>query len=171
MSSKKLKIIGNSSKITVAGISDIPAKTDTGAEFSSIWASDISITEHNDLKFRLFAPESPLFTGEYLTVPPEDYKAIVVRNSTGQEHVRYRAKLPAIIHGKRIRAYFSLADRSRNNFPVLIGRRTLRGRFLVDPAKLAVPYPAREADLSLNDELLADPHKFHQKYIEEQPNN
>lgn len=162
----KLKIIGNSSKITVAGVSDIPAKTDTGAEFSSIWASNITMTENNELKFCLFAPESPLYTGECITVPMEDYKAIMVRNSTGQEHIRYRAKLPTIIHGKRIRAYFSLADRSRNNFPVLIGRRTLRGRFLVDPAKLAVPYPPREVDMGLNDELHSDPQKFHQKYIE-----
>ena len=169
MSNKKLRIIGNSAKITVAGISDIPAKTDTGAEFSSIWASDISITDDNELRFCLFAPESPLYTGEHVTVSPEDYRAIMVRNSTGQEHIRYRAKLPAIIRGKKIRAYFSLADRSRNNFPVLIGRRTLKGRFLVDPSKLAVPYPPREADMGLNDELKADPQAFHEKYITKSP--
>lgn len=165
MSAKKLKIIGNSSKITVSGISDIPAKTDTGAEFSSIWASNITLTDNNELEFCLFAPESPLYTGEIITVPVEDYLAIMVRNSTGQEHIRYRAKLPAIIRGKRMRAYFTLADRSRNNFPVLIGRRTLRGRFLVDPSKLGVPYPPREADMGLNAELKADPQAFHQKYI------
>lgn len=64
MSTKKLRIIGNSSKITVAGIPDVPAKTDTGAEFSSIWASDITMTDDNQVKFCLFAPESPLYTGE-----------------------------------------------------------------------------------------------------------
>lgn len=164
MSTKKLKIIGNSSKITVSGISDIPAKTDTGAEFSSIWASDITMPSSDEIKFRLFAPESPLYTGEYITT--HDFKPVSVRNSTGQEHIRYRVKLPAVIHGKRIRAYFTLADRSRNNFPVLIGRRTLKGRFLVDPSKLDVPYPPREADWKLNDELMADPQKFHEKYIE-----
>ncbi len=163
MSNKKLKIIGNSSKITVAGITDIPAKTDTGAEFSSIWASDIAMTDDHKIQFCLFAPGNPLYTGEKITV--EDFKAISVRNSTGQEHIRYRVKLPAVIRGKKMRAYFTLADRSRNNFPVLIGRRTLKGRFLVDPSKLAVPYPAREADTSLNDELKADPKAFHQKYI------
>lgn len=163
MSTKKLRIIGNSSKITVAGIPDVPAKTDTGAEFSSIWASDITMTDDNQVKFCLFAPESPLYTGEPIMV--DDYKAISVRNSTGQEHIRYRVKLPVVIRGKKMRAYFTLADRSRNNFPVLIGRRTLRGRFLVDPSKLAVPYPRRETDNSLNDELKSDPQAFHRKYI------
>lgn len=163
MSAKKLKIIGNSSEITVSSISGIPAKTDTGAEFSSIWASDITLTDDNELQFCLFAPESPLYTGERLAT--REFSAILVRNSTGGEHIRYRVKLPAVIRGKKMRAYFTLADRSRNNFPVLIGRRTLRGRFLVDPAKLGVPYPPREADRSLTAELNSDPHAFHEKYI------
>lgn len=163
MSNKKLKIIGNSSEITVSGISGIPAKTDTGAEFSSIWASDITLTADNELKFCLFAPEIPLYTGEIITT--KDFSAILVRNSTGGEHIRYRVKLPAVIRGKKLRAYFTLADRSRNNFPVLIGRRTLRGRFLVDPARLDVPYPPREADHSLTEELNSNPQAFHEKYI------
>lgn len=163
MSNKKLRIIGNSAKITVAGVPDVPAKTDTGAEFSSIWASGITMTDDNQVKFCLFAPESPLYTGEPIIV--DDYKAISVRNSTGQEHIRYRVKLPVIIRGKKMRAYFTLADRSRNNFPVLIGRRTLRGRFIVDPSKLGVPYPPREADRGLNDELRSDPQAFHRRYF------
>lgn len=89
----------------------------------------------------------------------------MVRNSTGQEHIRYRAKLSAVIRGKKVRAYFTLADRSRNNFPVLIGRRTLSGRFLVDPSRLDVPYPLREADMGLNDEMKANPQAFYEKYI------
>lgn len=159
-----LPIIGNSVRIKVAGISGIPAKIDTGATISSIWASDIRLTSDNRLEFSLFAPESPFYTGERISV--DDFKARNVRNSTGHEDVRYLVTLPTTIKGKKIRVSFTLADRSRNDFPVLIGRRALKGKFLVDVSKLGVPYPPRPINGLLNQELAANPQKFHKKYME-----
>lgn len=164
---KKLPIIGNSALITVAGIENVPAKIDTGAESSSIWASDIKLTPDNRLEFCLFAPGSEFYTGERLST--DDYKAMLVRNSTGQAKVRYRIHLPVTIKTKRIMASFTLADRSKNNFPILIGRRLLKNKFLVDVSELEVPYPARATDMELNTELKQDPQKFHQKYMSSDP--
>lgn len=163
MTKKPLTIIGNSVRVTVAGIKNVPAKIDTGAESSSIWASDIVVTNDNHLEFCLFAPESEFYTGKRIVA--KDFRAMLVRNSTGQTSVRYRVMLPITIKGRRIRAGFTLADRSRNNFPILIGRRLLKNKFLVDVSQLDVPYPARDADTSLTEELKADPQKFHQKYM------
>lgn len=163
---KALPIIGNSVRIKVAGIAKVPAKVDTGATISSIWASDIRLTPENHLEFSLFAPESPLYTGERLTV--DDFKVRNVRNSTGHETIRYMVALPTVIKGKKIRISYTLSDRSRNDFPVLIGRRALNGKFLVDVSKLSVPYPPRPINDLLNQELRADPQKFHQKYMENQ---
>lgn len=163
MSSKDLPIIGNSVRIEVAGIKEVPAKVDTGAESSSIWVSDIVMEEDGRISFCLFAPGSEFYTGERLY--SDDYKAMSVRNSTGQATVRYRVHLPVVIKGKKIKAGFTLADRSRNNFPILIGRRLLKGRFLVDVSKLDVPYPSRPEDTRLNEELSNNPQEFHQRYI------
>ncbi len=163
MGTKKLKVIGNSVLITVSGVGGIPAKVDTGAESSSIWASDITLNDAGQLEFCLFAPESEFYTGERIVC--EDYSAMLVRNSTGEATVRYRVKLPVTIKRKRIRAGFTLSDRSRNNFPVLIGRRLLKNRFLVDVSRLDVPYPPRTQDMQLNEELEQDPKAFHETYF------
>lgn len=164
MKTKHLPIIGNSVRITVAGIKDVPAKVDTGAESSSIWASNIVLTPENQLEFCLFAPGSEFYTGEVLKT--QEFRAMQVRNSTGQISIRYRVHLSTVIEGKRIKVGFTLADRSRNNFPVLLGRRMLNNKFLVDVSRLDVPYPTRTEDMMLNDELDQDPQKFHQKYME-----
>ncbi len=161
---KDLPVIGNSVRIKVAGIAHIPAKVDTGATISSIWASDIRLAPDNRLEFSLFAPGSPLYTGERITV--DDFKVRNVRNSTGHETIRYLVFLPTVIKGKKIRISYTLSDRSRNDFPVLIGRRALNNKFLVDVSKLGVPYPPHPINDELNRELKADPQKFHQKYME-----
>ena len=164
MTTKELLTIGNSVRIAVSGIRRIPAKVDTGATVSSIWASEIRLTKDNQLQFCLFAKGYELYTGEVITV--DEFKVRSVRNSTGQETVRYMVSLPTSIRGKRIRISYTLADRSRNDFPVLIGRRALNGKFLVDVSQLGVPYPPRPVKGRLNQELQADPQKFHKKYME-----
>lgn len=164
MTTKELRTIGNSVRITVSGIRRIPAKVDTGATVSSIWASEIHLTKDNQLQFCLFAKGHDLYTGEVITV--DNFKVRSVRNSTGQETVRYMVSLPTSIRGKRIRISYTLADRSRNDFPVLIGRRALNGKFLVDVSQLGVPYPPHPVNGRLNQELQANPQKFHKKYME-----
>lgn len=158
-----LPIIGSNVKVDIADHKKIPAKIDTGAEFSAVWASNVIITPENHLVFSLFAPESPFYTGERIEVA--DFAARTVRNSTGHEQIRYRVQLPVRIQGRKIRMNFTLADRSRNNFPILIGRRAIMGKFLVDVSKVNIRTEKKTVDLSLNDELKSDPQAFHQKYI------
>lgn len=162
-SSKPLDIIGNSVEITVAGVEHVPAKVDTGATISSIWVSDIRLNPDNTLEFSLFGPTSPLYTGERLTA--KSFRVRKVRNSTGQETIRYMVPLSSIVKGKKIRISYTLADRSRNDFPILLGRRALNGKFLVDVSRLDVPYPPRAVNAALNQELQQDPQKFHKKYM------
>ena len=70
--SKELGIIGSSERITIAGIENVPAKIDTGADSSSVWASHIRVTRDGILKFRLFDEGSPYYTGRTL-----DRKSVV----------------------------------------------------------------------------------------------
>lgn len=163
-SAKPLKVIGNSVVVKISDIQDIPAKVDTGATISSVWASSIDLTPDNQLEFCLFAPESSLYTGKKITV--NEYSVRKVRNSTGQEEIRYLVALPTVIHGKKIRVTYTLADRSKNDFPVLVGRRAINKKFLVDVSKLAVPYRPRPINDELNQELQSDPQAFHKKYMQ-----
>lgn len=160
-----LPIIGSTAYIKVAGIDKIPAKIDTGADSSSIWASGITVNADGQLEFCLFAPKSPFYTGERLST--NEYKVQRVRNSTGDVHIRYRIALPATVNGKRMRIGFTLADRSRNNFPVLIGRKSLNNKFLVDVNKTAVKRPKPMDSTDLAAELAQNPQKFHQKHMSE----
>ena len=50
----QLKVIGSTEFIDVAGIKNVPAKIDTGADSSAIWASNIEMQKNGILKFSLF---------------------------------------------------------------------------------------------------------------------
>ena len=110
----------------------IPAKVDTGADSSAIWASEIE-QEEGVLSYSFFAPGSTYYTG--LVHKTSRFKVTSIRNSFGHEEIRYKVYLKVSIGKHTIRRWFSLADRSRNNFPILLGKNFLRGRFVVDVAR------------------------------------
>lgn len=158
-----LDIVGSTEYVEIAGVKNIPAKIDTGADTSSIWASNVNMQKDGTLEYCLFSEESPFYTGEVLT--SSDYMVKLVRSSHGDQQVRYRVRLPITIGGKTFETTFTLADRSRNNFPILIGRHTLEGNFFVDVSKSSVSRKVNQRSRKLNEELKNDPYKFHQKYI------
>lgn len=164
MSAKKLEIIGNNTLIKVAEVEQVPAKIDTGADSSAIWASDINLNSQNQLEFCLFGPESPLYTGEKMVF--NEYSVRRVRSSNGAVSVRFRVAIPTEIQGIKIRVRYTLADRSANQFPVLIGRKTLQDKFLVDVSQAELDRPTTMDQSSINKELSANPQKFFQKYIQ-----
>jgi len=125
------QIIGRKSYIEfpLQGISGVPAKIDTGADRSAIWASDI-MEKGDKLSFKLFDITSPLYTGKEIQL--KQYKLISVKNSFGKAEFRYKVTMTTIIEGKKMNVRFTLADRSNSSQPVLIGRRTLKGKFIVD---------------------------------------
>lgn len=160
--SKDLEIIGNNTFVSLYGRANIPAKIDTGADSSSIWASNIKITKDGILKFRLFGPTSPFYTGK--VIKRSDYKVASVRSSNGHAQIRYRTKLKFKIQNRTIIALFNLSDRQINAFPVLIGRRTLKNKFLVDVSSQVIKPPKAVKTRVLAQELAKNPRKFYKKY-------
>lgn len=130
---RQLTIIGRAERIDLPkqGIFKVPAKIDTGADSSSIWGTDIRETP-DGLEFRLFGPDSEFYTGELLKFPPEEYEVTRVANSFGQKEYRYKVKLTVRVNGRLVKGSFTLADRSDKTYPILLGRRLLSGKFLVD---------------------------------------
>lgn len=163
-----LKTIGSTALVSISGrkkTGKVPAKIDTGADSSSIWASNIRIGKDGVLRFCLFGEGSPFYTGKI--IKRSDYKVAVVRSATGEEQIRYRTHFTIKIKGRRIRALFNLSDRSRNNAPILIGKRTIRGKFIVDVSKTTVKLPKNPRTTGLNAELKKDSYKFYKKYHKE----
>lgn len=132
---KQLTTIGRAEKIELRdyGLESIPAKVDTGADSSTIWASAIS-EDTKGLHFTLFGPGSEYYTGEMCHVAKSDYVQTQVENSFGHSETRYKVKLSVTLKGHQVRATFTLSDRATKTYPVLLGRRLLRGKFLVDVA-------------------------------------
>ena len=156
-------IIGSTELIEVNGIKNVPAKIDTGADTSAIWASDIDMKKDGTLVFSLFGPKSPFYTGQQFE--STDYKARIVRSSHGDTQVRYRVKLPVKLGGRHFETTFTLANRSRNVFPVLIGRHTIEEGFLVDASVSKIERQKNPHSMRLNQELKKDPYAFHHKYL------
>ncbi len=128
---KTKKLIGRAEKISFPefDIVKVPVRVDTGAKTSSVWAT--SIVEKDDiLSFRLFGQASPLYTGQIHHT--RQFEKTVVASSNGQAEERYKVRLLVKLKGKKIRARFTLADRSQQAYPVLVGRNVLRGKFIVD---------------------------------------
>lgn len=171
-SEKKLVTIGRNTAVDFVGYADgVPAKTDTGADSSSVWVSNLVVTSAGELEFTLFDESSPHYTGK--VIRRTHYNVAVVRSATGHEQIRYRTGFSIKIAGKRIRATFNLSDRSRNKFPVLIGRRSISGKFVVDVQR-AEYKDAKQVFFvengRLNEELTKDPYGFHKKYYQKNVN-
>ena len=156
------EIIGKNAFVDVLNYKNIPAKIDTGADSSAICVSDVSIAEDNILRFKLFYPGSPFYDGKVIEY--KDYRAILTRSSHGEEKICYRVYLPLTICNHKIKTLFNLSDRSKNYFPILIGRRTISRKFLVDVSRGPVPIKKPKSH-HLNRRLKANPYLFHQEYI------
>lgn len=108
---------------------NVAARIDTGAKTSAIWASEIS-KKGDRLHVVLFGPSSKHYTGEELIL--EHFQKTLISTSTGEVEQRYKVRLVVHLAGRRVQAFFTLADRSQQVYPVLIGRNVLLGKFVVD---------------------------------------
>ena len=162
MSNKKT--IGRAVKIDLPteGIDGVLAKIDTGADSSSIWASELEMSQDGVLSYVFFAKGSQYYSGK--RHKSSQYKVRRVWSSAGVPQVRYRVKMTIVVEGRRIRGTFTLADRSQNNYPVLLGCRLLNGKFLVDVSK---GFKMKRHEISakqLTLEAKQDPVVFFKKY-------
>lgn len=127
-------IIGRIEKVSFidSDIEGVPARVDTGAYRSSVWATKIR-EENGRLRFTLLGPTSSFYNGKELTTT--EYRTVEVENSFGHKQKRFSVFLSIVIAGRRIRSNFTLANREMKTYPALVGRKLLRNRFLVDVSR------------------------------------
>jgi hypothetical protein len=157
---KEKSVIGSSEYIVIGRRKKIPAKIDTGADRSAIYASNIEVHPDNTLTFSLFGENSPFYTGKLLK--RKKFGVAKVKSSNGGVEYRYRTHITITLANRKIRATFYLSDRSKHRFPVLIGRRTLRNKYLVDVSKAKIKLKTPKVT---NRGFKQSPYNFHRDYI------
>lgn len=105
----------------------LPARIDTGAAKSSLYAQELRIQE-NMAEFRL--PEK--YGGLRLRLLIVEWRHL--RTTEGLKR-RPVVDLELCIGPKRLRTKVALDDRAGLKYPLLVGRNTLSGTFIVNPKK------------------------------------
>lgn len=145
------RILGRAERIDLPAFAmvNMPAKVDTGAYSSSIDCQAARVVKQGDqevLEFVLLSPGREGYTDKKLHTT--DFTQTEVTNSNGQER-RFVIFTDMIVRGERTRCRFTLANRSKLRYPVLIGRRFIReANYLVDVAQgQGLPQDEEERDL------------------------
>jgi hypothetical protein len=141
--SDSLTVIGRRDRIDLPelGYKNIKAKIDTGAYGCAIHCSMIKVVRLQGkevLSFILLDPDHPAYQDKihYFDL----YTDKLVKSSSGESEHRYIISTDVVIFRKRIRTDFSLTDRSDMKYPILLGRKFLRRRYLVDVRLKEVSY-------------------------------
>lgn len=118
------------------GISEIKAKIDTGADNSSLHAFRMKRFERDGVPYIRFQ----LHPRQRKRKPSVACEAVVVmerkvKNPGGRTELRPVIQTKLIVAGREIDALVNLTTRDEMTFRLLLGRRTIRDHFLVDPGK------------------------------------
>lgn len=117
-------------------VDNVPAKIDTGAYRSSIHATNIRIIlKKSGKQYLRFTILGHAAHGTQRVVETTKFKKRSVTSSNGHTSERYEVRLKIRLGYKIYLTAFTLTNRSNNVFPVLIGRKALSGRYLVDTNK------------------------------------
>ncbi len=128
------------------GLRNIHAKVDTGAYTSSLHCHNARVVD-GVLEFILLDEEHPEFTGMKFFFP--EFKERNIKNSFGEVERRFVIITSLKIFNEEITTEFSLSNRGSLKFPILIGRKIVRGRFLIDVSKKNLSYKEKRRLRSL----------------------
>lgn len=111
----------------------VKAKVDTGAYRSSLHCDFIEQFEQNGQTFLKIQTTdmSGRPIGDHAVVLKQE-RMVGVRSSNGQVQHRPVVLLPVKLADRQFQAEFTLSNRQDMKFPILLGRKFLRGRFIVD---------------------------------------
>lgn len=140
-------VIGASDIIDLPSLKlkNITCKIDTGADTSAIHTYHVQIIQKNDypiLQFRVLDPSHPLYVKRVFNF--KNFFQTRIRNSFGEEEERYVIKTKVLMFGKIFYTEFTLANRQEMRYPVLLGKKFLENRFLVDVSLKNVSYKHKQ---------------------------
>ena len=114
-------------------LEDVKAKIDTGANSSSIHASyikEVKASNGDGLILRFC-----LLGNRKLRFEAKNYDKRKVKSSNGHVQERFMVKMRIKLFGKTYKTDVTLAQRKEMKYPILLGRKLLRNRSVVDVSK------------------------------------
>lgn len=137
-----MEVIGRKDIVSfpLFNLKEVPVKIDSGAYSSSIHCSSIRLV-HGDvdiLEVIFLDEQTPGYSGEKMLFSEFSIKTVKSSNGIAQE--RYFVKGTIELFDSTIETVFSLTERRGLKNPVLIGRRVLNKKFLIDPSKVNLSY-------------------------------
>jgi hypothetical protein len=118
------------------GVFETKAKVDTGADNSSLHAFNVERFDRDGVDFVRFEVH-PRRRSRRPTIQCEAPVAMEkkVKNPGGRIEVRPVIRTKVIVAGVEMDALVNLTSRDEMGFRMLLGRRTVRGKFIVDPGR------------------------------------
>lgn len=127
------------------GVFETKAKVDTGADNSSLHAFGMERFERDGSEYVRFdvhpkqRSKKPVIHCEAPLVMEKK-----VRNPGGRSELRPVIRTTIVVAGVELEALVNLTSRDEMGFRMLLGRRAVRGRFIVDPGRSYLgPRPQR----------------------------
>jgi hypothetical protein len=122
--SKQKTIIGSEEFVSFPelNVNMIHARVDTGAATSSL---GVKWVKEEEGVISCLLPNKQVVTFD-------SFKKKIIKSSFGHTEERYVVKILINVLGRKVRTNFTLADRSKMKFPILLGRKLLKGKFMVD---------------------------------------
>ena len=117
-------------------LEDIDLKIDSGAYTSSIHCSnieEITIDGKNFIRFKLLDPEHPFYNNKEFTT--KNYASKLVKSSNGISEKRFLVETEIVIFNEIFPIHLTLSERKDMKFPILLGRKFLNKKFVIDTTK------------------------------------
>jgi hypothetical protein len=128
------------------GVVEMKAKVDTGADNSSLHAFNVERIERDGAEYVRFEIH-PKQRSKKPTILCEAPLAMEkkVKNPGGRTELRPVIRTRVVVAGEVIEALVNLTSRDEMGFRMLLGRRAVRSRFVIDPGRSYLgPRPSRE---------------------------
>lgn len=126
------------------GFENVQVKLDTGAYTSAIRCNYIKEFEEKGTKyieFHLLDNHYPKYYKRLFIT--KDYGKVIVKNSFGIAQERYTIKTSVIVFNKKYKITFTLSERKDLRSPVLIGRKFIAKKFVIDVVQKDVSYQSK----------------------------
>ena len=128
------------------GVVEMKAKVDTGADNSSLHAFNVERIERDGAEYVRFEIH-PKQRSKKPTILCEAPLAMEkkVKNPGGRTELRPVIRTRVVVAGEELEALVNRTSRDEMGFRMLLGRRAVRSRFVIDPGRSYLgPRPSRE---------------------------
>ena len=133
------KIIGRTDKadFPLLDLFDIDIKIDTGAYTSSMHCHKVWLDD-DELVCLFYDKDHPRYNGKEFRF--KDYTFAKVKSSNGLVEKRFKVKTQIILFEKKYTISLTLSTREDMRFPVLIGRKFISKKLMVDVTQKDISY-------------------------------